>query len=79
MSFKGLVLDNWVTVLGDLGIKRPKASAMLQQAEKAIAGTLTGVWKVFTEEAHETNAGTTKREAMHQDMRYMMVHDGDTG
>ena len=68
MSFKGLMLDNWAIVLGDLGIKRPKASAMLQQVEKAIAGTLTGVWRVFTEEAHETNAGTTKREARHQDM-----------
>ena len=29
MFFKGLMLDNWVTVLGDLGIK----SAMLQQVE----------------------------------------------
>ena len=38
MPFKGLMLDNWVTVLGDLGIKRPKASAMLQQVGEDIHG-----------------------------------------
>ena len=79
MSFKGLMLDNWVTVLGDLGIKKAKAHAMLQQVEKAIAGTLTGVWKVFTEEAHEANAGTTKREARHQDIRDMMATLAEAG
>ena len=67
------MLDNWITVLGGLGTKKPKASAMLQQVEVAIAGTLTGVWKVFAEEAHETNAGTTKREARHQEMRDMIT------
>ena len=73
------MLDNWVTVLGNLGIKKPKASAMLQQVEMAIAGTLTGVWKVFTEEAHETNAGTTKRGKGHQEMRDMMALLAETG
>ena len=68
MSFGRLMLDNLVTVLGALGIKKPKASAMLQQLEVAMAGTLTDVWKVFTEEAHETKAGTTKREARHREM-----------
>ena len=73
------MLDNWVPVLGNLGIKKPKASAMLQQVEVAIAGTLTGVWKVFTEEAHETNAGTTKREARHQEIRDMMATLAEAG
>ena len=78
-SFKGLMLDNRVTMLGNLGIKKPKASAMLQQVEVAVAGTLTGVWKVFTEEAHETNSGTTKREARHHDMRDMMASLAEAG
>ena len=73
MSPKGLMQDSWAIVLGSLGIKKPKANTMLQQVEVAIMGTLTGVWKVFAGEAHEANAGTTKREARHQDMRDMMA------
>ena len=66
-------------MLGDLGIRKAKAGAMLQQVEKAIAGTLTGVWRVFTEEAHEANAGTTKREARHQDIRDTMATLAEAG
>jgi hypothetical protein len=68
-----------VTVLGSLGIKKQKANVMLQQVKVAIAGTLTGVWRVFTEEAHETNAGTTKREARHQEIRDMVATLAEAG
>ena len=67
------MLDDWFTVLGGLGVKKPKASAMLQQVEVAIARTLTGVWKVFAEEAHGANAGPTKGEARHQEMQDVMA------
>ena len=62
------MLDHWVAVLGALGITKPKANAVLQRVEMAIADTLPGVWRVFTEEAHEANAGTTKRDEKHRQM-----------
>ena len=73
MSSKERMLDHWVTVLGALGINEPKANAVLQRVEVAIADTLPGVWRVFTEEAHEANAGMTKRDERHQQMRQMMA------
>ena len=79
MLFKGLMPDNWVIVIDSLGISKSKARAMLQQVEMAIAGTLTGVWEVFTEEAHETNGGTTKREARHHEIRDMMATLAEAG
>ena len=79
MSFKGMMLDNWFTVIGGLVTKKSKASAMLQQVEVDIAGKLTGVWEVFTEKAHEANAGTTRREARHQEMRDMMATLAEAG
>ena len=44
------MLDHWVTVLVELNVQKPQATAMLLKVETTIAAALREVWKAFSAE-----------------------------
>jgi hypothetical protein len=67
-SFRGIMLDHWVTALTELGCSPADAKAALTEVEIAIMKTVPGIWNVFSAGVHEANGADSAREALEADI-----------
>jgi hypothetical protein len=52
-SYRGLMLDHWTILLGELGVPRKASIAALHQVESEVLKSLPAVWGIFSSLTHD--------------------------
>ena len=63
-SFRGLMLDHWSTILGDLGVSPRDATATLDNLECAILKTVPSIWNSFATAIHEASGSDPTKTSL---------------
>ena len=52
-SYRGLMLDHWTILHGELGVPRKASIAALHQVESEVLKSLPAVWGIFSSLTHD--------------------------